>query len=352
MLGLLDDMWMRYVTDIGMAGPDKGQGGKYLILPPGHDGPVPEGYFVSQSATHGVWMLLRAIDSEPADATARLKQLRINPLDMQNHPPAMRFVDGSGKQIDTIAPDDYRYFEQLGLVVQADSAGALTSLEHFYLAELGMGSGVIFAPDQKMAALLAEAAAIGQALVRMSSFASTDPAAAVYPDRHWRWAFLGGSHTFDAQGYANPDRRSAFAYAATGNTPAMTSQVVGAGCQYYLDALRRLWGLPGRWPTLQPPPAPDIPVKDFWSVTVYVAGSRSMLRNGTRFPSVSQYTDPHFNAGGSIDIHFGPDAPQGREQNWIRTVPGKGWFPILRFYGPLQPFFTKTWRPDDIQCTQ
>jgi hypothetical protein len=84
-------------------------------------------------------------------------------------------------------------------------------------------------------------------------------------------------------------------------------------------------------------------------VVVYDAESRSILRNGTRFPSISQYTGPQTNKDCSIDIYFGPDAPKGKEKNCIKTVPGKGWFTLMRFYGPLEPFFDKNWKPDDIK---
>jgi hypothetical protein len=94
-----------------------------------------------------------------------------------------------------------------------------------------------------------------------------------------------------------------------------------------------------------------IPVKNFWSVVAYDADSRSTLRNCKPFPSVSTYTDPQSNSNGSIDVYFGPKPSAGKEKNWIQTTPGKGWFTLFRFYGPLEPFFDKTWRPDDIQMT-
>ena len=92
-------------------------------------------------------------------------------------------------------------------------------------------------------------------------------------------------------------------------------------------------------------------MKNFWSVVAYDADSRSILRSGQPFPSVSTYIGPEANADGSIDITFGPEAPSGSvsdARNWIQTTPGKGWFTLFRFYGPLDPFFDKTWKPDDI----
>jgi len=133
---------------------------------------------------------------------------------------------------------------------------------------------------------------------------------------------------------------------AIGMSPAMVEQHVGAGSQYlwtprdasgaFLDGAKNY--------QLHIPPA--IPVKNFWSVVAYDADSRSILRNAQAFPSVSSYTNPQINPDGSIDLSFGPLEPAGK--NWIQTMPGKGWFTLFRFYGPLEPFFDKTWKPDDI----
>ena len=183
---------------------------------------------------------------------------------------------------------------------------------------------------------------------RVNTFASRDPTAQVYPDRRWEWAFVGGSATWDARGYVNIDNRAAWNYAATGNSPAMVQRNVGSGSQYlvvtsdasgaFLDGGRNYrFHVPAR-----------VPVKAFWSVVVYDALSRSELQNGEEFPSVSQYTGPVANADGSVDIYFGPQAPRGKERNWVKTVPGKGWFPYLRLYSPTEAFFNQTWKPDDI----
>ena len=95
---------------------------------------------------------------------------------------------------------------------------------------------------------------------------------------------------------------------------------------------------------------PDIPVKDFWSLTVYDPQTRSMLQTDQRFPMVgSQRPGLQANADTSVDVYFGPEPPAGNEANWLQTVPGKGWFLVLRLYGPLEPWFDKTWRPGEIE---
>ena len=145
------------------------------------------------------------------------------------------------------------------------------------------------------------------------------------------------------------DRRAYVYYMALGNSPAMMSKNVGVGSQYlwtyndadgdFLDGAKNY--------ALHVPPG--IPINNFWSVLVYDALSRSQLQNGQKFPSVSQYSDPNINPDGSVDVYFGPEMPKGQDHNWIQTVPGKGWFPIFRFYGPLDPFYDKTWKLNDIK---
>ena len=89
---------------------------------------------------------------------------------------------------------------------------------------------------------------------------------------------------------------------------------------------------------------PKVPINNFWSVVVYNSLSRSELQNGEKFPSVSPYTGPKRNADSSVDIYFTPEMPAGKEKNWIQTMAAKGWFTLFRFYGPLEPFFDKTWK--------
>jgi hypothetical protein len=350
MLGGFSDMWQEQIAGIGPTGADKGQGGKFLVLPPGYDGPVPDGYLIGRAKTFGVVAGVRGflVDGKPDEAVALMKSARIYPLSQAGNPPAMTFVNGSGKEIDTLFADNFQYFEDLAALIEREPADIIGTADRFQLSSIGIEKGKPFAPDVDAKAALAEAARLGSAMARTNSFASTDPARLVYPDRKWEWAFIGGSASWDSQGYVNSDRRAAFAYIAVGMSPAMVDKVVGQGSQYlstmrdgdgkYLDG--------GKTYRLHMPA--NIPVVNFWSVVVYDSQSRSQLRNGRPFPSVSQYTGPQSNADGSLDVYFGPKAPAGREKNWIKTVPGKGWFTLLRFYGPKQAFFDQTWRPDDI----
>ncbi|MEI9991702.1 MAG: DUF1254 domain-containing protein [Rhizomicrobium sp.] len=349
MLGFAMDARQRYLVDIGPLGPDKGKGGKFIFLPPGYDGAVPDGYFVVRSPSYVIGFGMRGfkVDGRTDQAVALMKQTRIYPLAAASHPPVTEFFNGSGKAIDTIHPDTVAYFEMLAELVATEPADLFTSLERFHMQAIGIEKSKPFAPDTKARALLGDAARAASAMARSISFASRAADTYYYDDRHWQ--YVGDvPYTFEKDGIVQLDRRAYIHYMALGNSPAMAAKNIGLG-SYYLWAYRDadgdfLDGAVGY--RLRIPPG--VPAKDFWSVLVYDALSRSELQNGQKFPSVSKYTDPKINADGSVDVYFGPAMPPGQERNWIETVPGKGWFPIFRFYGPLQPLYDKSWKLNDI----
>jgi hypothetical protein len=351
MLGGVSDLWQREIMGIGPTGIDKGQGGNFLLLPPGYSGAVPDGYLTGRATTYCVVLGVRGfqVEGKTDKAVALMKTTRVYPLSAAANPPAMTFVNGSHREVDTIFSDSGQFFDDLAWMVDYEPHEIIPSHERFQLAAIGIGKGEPFHPDARRRKLFEEAAQFASAIARANSFASNDEARLVYPDRVWEWAFIGGSASWDSQGYVNTDRRAGFAYVAIGMSPAMVDKHIGAGSQYlwtprdgsgaFLDG--------GKNYRLRIPA--DIPVRNFWSVVAYDADSRSILRNDQPFPSVSTYTGPQANSDGSIDIHFGPKAPAGKENNWIQTMPGKGWFTLFRFYGPLEPFFDKTWKPGDIE---
>jgi hypothetical protein len=232
--------------------------------------------------------------------------------------------------------------------VNEEPAEVFTPLERFYMQAIGIEKGKPFAPDAKTKTLLSEAAHTASAIARANSFASNNPETYYYDDRKWQ-GLTGLPYTFLRDGVLEVDTRAFVYYMGLGNSPAMMAKNVGAGSQYlwaYKDADGNF--LDGaKLYRLHVPP--DIPINNFWSVVVYDSLSRSELQNGQPLPSVSQYTNPKVNADGSIDLYFGPKMPEGQEKNWIRTVPGRGWFPIFRFYGPLDQYFDKSWKLNDIE---
>ena len=344
-LGFVDDIWQRYVTDLGLAGPDQGKGGKYLILPPGHDGHVPGGYFVAQSPTYSCWLVIRALGGVQS-----LMTTRIYPLTKADDPPATEFLNFSEAEFNGVHANDFSYFEEVASIVADEPAAALDPERAGQLAAVGIVAGKPFAPDERMRSILDTAARVGAGIVRSLVFAPRDPAVYYYPDSTWATAFVGGSHEFLANGARLLDARAMMHYVGTGITPAMTHAAVGVGSQYAFTArdANGAWLDGGRSYTLTLP-AP-IPAKTFWAIDIYDPQTRSLLQTDNPYPSIhSQSEGMDTEDDGDLIIEFGPTEPERRAGNWIQTRPGKGWFPILRIYGPLEAWFDKTWRPGEIE---
>lgn len=403
-LGLIDDMTWRWVTDVSLPGPDRGAGGKYLILPPGYQGPLPEGgYFTSQSRTTRVCLLGRSFleNDSPKPAVERIKAtLRIYPYAPGHFgtsigsilaggaaptPPwnaetwvaalkphaAPRFIEGTGKSMNTIPPDDASFYDMLYEAVQAEPAEALDPEIAGSFAAIGIVKGKPFNPDARMKKILAEAAAVGNAASRVVGFRPHLSEGFRYYGKSSSWTnplFVGGYEfltpppqitpqgvqKIDGDGARKLHARSSFFYIATGITPAMCMRLTEIGSQYlmsYMDSKGKAYDGANTYKVILPK---GIPAGRFWSFTVYDNQSRSMLQTEQKFPrSGSQgYPTPAAKAGsdGSTIIYFGPTRPEDVEEgNWIQTVPGKGWFPILRLYSPQEPFFDKSWKPGEIE---
>ena len=356
--GTVDDAWFRFVVDMGAPGPDRGQGGKYLILPPGHEGPVPDGYFVARSTSYVNLVCLRGfmVDGSTEAASQMFRTgVKIYPLGRSDDPPPMEFINGSGQVCNTIHANTFEFYEELHRVIDREPVEIIDPETRGLIASVGIRKGRPFAPDPHLRAILVDAVAVANATARTLFFQTKVADNFLYEGSYWKRGFFGGNYQFlldgdEGGGERNLDARTALFYMATLNTPAMTMKMVGAGSQYawgdrdssgeYLD------GAESYRLTLPP----NVPAKNFWSVVVYDPQTRSELQTGQPLPSKSSQTgDLTENADGSIDLTFGPDAPEGLASNWTQTVPGKGWFALLRLYGPLEPWFDQTWRPGEFE---
>ena len=395
-LALFDDMWFQWIIDFGLPGPDRSEGGRFLLVPPGYDGSLPDsGFHVGHSRTTRALLLGRSFINEnpgmdPAPTYELIKRtLKVYPYaqgnfgtsiatllegDVQPEPPAevpeTVFVEGSGKAFNTIPPNDFGFFELMNEAVQDAPVGSTDAELMGQLAAIGIVKGKPFEPDERMRRILEDAAAVGAATSRALVF---DPRAsedfAYYDGSAWGNMLWAGGYTFETPpplvtaegikplpptGARTLNARTAFFYGFTGITPAMCMRLTGVGSQYvfaFKDADgNRLDGAKTYEVTLPP----DIPEARFWSLTLYDNETRSMLQTPQRFPRAGSQSHPTpaatANADGSTTVTFAPEQPSDTpDGNWIQTDKDKGFFVILRLYSPLQPYFDKTWRPSEIE---
>ncbi len=362
MLGVLDDMAFRYMTDLGVAGPDKGKGGKYLVLPPGYKGEVPKGYFVVPSKTNGLWVFSRGyldkklpLDQAIPKASANIRDnLKVYPLSTKNNPPKTKFTNISGKNINTILPNDYSAFEILHDLIQGEPDDYLGPEAKGMMAAIGIEKGKPFKPDARMKKILTDAAAIANAAARSVSYFPRNPGNLTYgEDSSWMVAYANKNTTFKNNGAYDLDARVLFHFGYIVVSPAMAVSVPGKGSDYGLIALdSNKQALDGS-KTYKLTLPPNVPVKDFWALTMYDTQTRSQLQTDQQFPTLGSQTEGiKKNADGSYDIYFSPKAPKGKEGNWLQTVPGKSWWLALRMYGPEQAWIDQTWRPSEIMLVK
>jgi hypothetical protein len=356
-LGPVDDAFFRWVTDVGLTGPDKGKGGKYLFVPPGYTGDLPaDGYFVIKPKTYGNWVFYRAFvlgGDVAAAANAVKAKARVYPLSAASSPPPQSFVNLSGSQLNTIHANDFHFYEEINSVIQHEPADAFDPEIVGLFAAIGIKKGQPFAPDARMKGILTDAVAVGNATARAIVFAPRDERVKFYPDRQWGTGFVGGSYEFLNNGERMLDARTLLHYYATGITPAMAFSKPGTGSAYAYatrDSMGRY--LDGGKTYKITLPAP-IPAAQFWSFMVYDGQTRSMLETDQQLAGLdSNQKGIEKNPDGSVTVWFAPKAPAGHETNWVQTMPGKGWNSLLRLYAPLEPWFAKTWKPGDFELVE
>jgi hypothetical protein len=392
-LGTFDDMWFQWVIDFGVPGPDRGEGGRYLLVGPGYEGALPDsGFHVARSRTTRVILLGRSFldGDDPAPTVAMIKRtLKLYPylpgaygtsvatlLSGAVQPgapaevPETTFLEASGKAFNTIPPNDAGFFHLLHRLVQDQPADAMDPEITGQLAAIGIVKGQPFEPDARMRTILDEAAAVGTATSRALVFdARESEGFQYYPGSAWTNMLFVGGYQFETPpplvtpegikplpptGARKLNARTTFFYGYTGITPAMCMHLTNVGSQY-LIAFKDAEGafLDGaRSYTVRLPAG--IPAARFWSLTIYDNQTRSMLQTEQRFPRAGSQAYPTpaavADTDGSTTVHFGPQRPDGvTEGNWIETLPGKGFFVILRCYSPLASFFDKSWRPSEIE---
>ncbi|WP_430391800.1 DUF1254 domain-containing protein [Dyella sp. 20L07] len=352
------DVNQRWVADMGLPGPDAGKGGKYLLLGPDYKDAVPEGYHVARASSNFLLVGIRSlpVGGDVPAAIERIKSVKVHPLSPQAGWTNPSFLDLTAKPQDTTPlkwEDNLQYWEALHRVI--DREPAFDGYRNFYgeLAALGIAKGKPFQPDERMKRILTEAAKTANAQMRVQSLADRRPDRIVWPDRKWEWVgLISDNGNFDTPSYVDLEARDLWFFQAIGASPAMFRRGMGAGSVYWLG-LRDNNGtyLDGgkTYKLTVPLPVPD---KLFWSVTIYDAETRSQVitdQGKAALRSLFELKDTAATKSNSVDLYFGPQAPKGHEDHWIKTIPGKGWFTYFRVYGPEQAAFDGTWKPGDFE---
>ena len=355
LIGLVLDIHQHWILDMGMPGPDAGQGGKHLLLPPGYSGETPAGYHTARATSYRVIGAVRSIPerSDLTGALDRLQTLTVYPLNPTPDWTAPTWVDMTPMPQDSTPVGweaGIQFWRVLHHIVDTEPPLDDNRAQYGDLAALGIAKGQPFAPDARMRSLFERAAGSANAQMRVESFADRRPDRVVWTDRQWEWAALRFENgTFDTPFYRDTYALDKWFFQAIGTSPAMFRRDPGAGSLYWLG-LRDAQGayLDGGHRYRLSVPLP-VPGKLFWSVTVYDAETRSQVRTDQGKAALRSLFELTNVSGEAADLYFGPDAPAGEEERWIKTIPGKGWFVYFRIYGPEQAAFDGSWKPGDFQ---
>ncbi len=394
-LGTFDDMWFRWVIDFGLPGPDRSEGGKYLLVGPGYNGYLPEdGFYVAYSKTNRVIMLGRSYltDDDPAPTVKVIKDtLKIYPyapggvglsvarfleggikLSRDAAPKAPIYHEGTGLAINTIPPNDFSYYEMLDRLVQSQPATVLDPELMGPIAAIGIKKGQDFAPDERMKGILEDAVKVANATGRTLGYVPRNPEWYWYKNSQWWNPLFQGGYNFETPlpeitkdgakpypptGYKLNDARTSFFYMATGITPAMAMRMTGIGSQYLFLAKDANGDFFDGAKTYKVTLPKGIPAERFWSLTLYDNQTRSMLQTPQKYPRAGSQNYPSpaasESADGSTTVWFSPEQPDDVARgNWIQTHPEKGWIVLLRLYSPMPAFFDKSWQPSEIELVK
>jgi hypothetical protein len=348
--GSIMNRWQAAIEDIGPGGLDKGMGGKYLVLPPGYDsGSIPPGYIPMQSDSYLGYALIRSIlksgsDSDVAKAVTYSKRMQLYPLSKAHNPPQTIYVDASDVIFDSKIPYDLRFFESLDRMVQAEPWLERDKAMIDPLKTIGIERGRSFTPDAKRKLVLNRA--IQEAKAYLESYYGALPP--YYEGGHWffpiseEMAQNVKSFWHKQDSYPTDNRGLAYTFAF------FSGMHIGES-QYYLMSIADKDGQALKGSAFYRVRVPaKTPVTQYWSMTVYDRETHAFIPHAKWVGRSSQTPGLEWNGDGSVDIHFGPKPPNGKESNWVPTNAGGRFEVLARFYGPQKPLFDRTWRLPDI----
>lgn len=347
--GGFGDFWEKSISDFGLTGPDRGKGGRYLLLGPGQEPPAGVEYdYEARSPTVNVFHAFRILTTDAADGERILNGYQIYPASEAASPRKTRVLTPNGRPWSGTQPRGMAYWDRLSEYLQIEPVKEEDRLFMAMLRPLGIEKGKPFKPTAAQRRTLEDGAEIGQLMAIANSF-----------DKRFETAAYGGqwdravnvSMSQEAEFYSQLDERASWFYEAVGLSEGMTTQTPGEG-QVYLSSYRDAkgeWFDGSRTYRLHVPP--DVPAGQWWSVALYDIETRCFMDTRYDKVEVGSRTDLVKNADGSVDLVFAPEPPEDSpESNWVPTIPGRAWFTYFRLYGPLKPYFDASWKLPDIEA--
>jgi hypothetical protein len=349
--GTVMDCWQAALEDVGPAGVDAGNGGTYLILPPGYTGDVPDGCIALRSMTYQGYALLRSVltsgsAADIARAVSYGTRIKLYPLSQATNPPDTRFVNVIDRLFDATIPYDLRFFESLHRMIQVEPWLDRDKIEIDLLKSIGIEKEKPFAPDEHAQDALIVAAREAHHWFNVRLETAFPP---FYARGHWSLPappeFVETQATF----FEKPG-----AYAVDGRGLAYSCAFASIKhrrrAQFDLWAFRALDGsaLDGGTSYRLTVPA-GVPVTHYWSAVIYDRSTHTFIRNVPYAGRSSQTPGLQENADGTVDLYVGPQAPARKATNWIPTIASGQWEMAFRFYGPERALFNKTWKLPDIE---
>jgi hypothetical protein len=352
--GAIVDFWQKSLTDVGALGPDKNKAARYLVLPPGSTEPDVPGYFTVRANTRNVWLVTRAFSFDPSQVEAFYRGMRVYRYADRDLPIAsqpVRVIKAGERKWSHMQPRGMAYWTSLADILQREVVLERDRQIMAMLQPLGIEKDKPFAPDARQKKLLEQAAVVGEAMAKAMAFQKREPGIRYRPETRWE-TVMNWHPSHETAHYHQLDELSTYSYEAVGTTPAMVTRIAGVG-QAYLSAYRDgqgEWLDGGKAYRLRVPP--NVPAKQFWSLTAYDVATRSLIINPQQVSERSSRQNLASNADGSVDLYLAPDksaVPAGMESNWIPTIKGRAWFAYFRFYAPLAGYLDASWQLPDFE---
>jgi hypothetical protein len=354
-IGLVNDHNQTWVADLGLPGPNAGKGDKIVILPPDFKGAGPAGYKAYHSDTYKQLIAVRAlpVGGDQQAALVSLAKIKIYPV--SNKTQLMTWTDISQKgHFDASClrwEDNMQFWQVLAKIVNEEPVSPRFPGMSGLLAAIGIEKGKTFQPDARMTDILTRAAHAARAQMLVSGFASNRPDRFAWPDRKWEWAGLVPNVTqFETPMGLDLEARDRWFIQAIVTSPAMFRRTEGAGSLYWLGNRDTTGAYLDGGKTYKLTVPQPVPGKLFWSVTAYDAQTRSEVQTDQNKAALrSLFELKNVSTSQPTELYFGPTAPQGHENQWVKTIPNKGWFVYFRVYGPEQAAFDGSWKPGDLE---